>query len=159
MQLKISSSHAHAHIARSLTLAGLALAGAGLLAPTAWSATLPPLQHQGSAEFVSGGIGIDQSTLFKDSQSKFPLSMTFDEIEHGEGDYLANVKVMVINAHGKTVLDTTAQGPYLLAKVPDGKYQVKATFNGHTQTRDVMVGHKSHEHLVFSWHHDMRMKS
>lgn len=155
MQLK-SSTRLASHVARSFALAGLVLASAGFLTPT-WAA-LPEMQHQGSVEFVSGGIGSDQSMAFKEAMSKFPLAMTFDELEQGKGDYLANVKVMIHDGHGATVLDTTAQGPFLLVKLPEGKYQVKATFKDETQTRDVMVGKKGSEHLMFTWRHEAMKK-
>ncbi|WP_345796549.1 carboxypeptidase-like regulatory domain-containing protein [Castellaniella sp. MT123] len=155
MQLK-SSNHLELHVARNFALAGLVLAGAGFLSP-AWAA-LPPMQHQGNVEYVSGGIGIDESTSFKESMSKFPLAITFDQMEQGKGDYVANVKVAVRDGHGKDVLDTTAQGPYLLARLPAGKYQVKATYQNETQTRNVDIGRKGSEHLVFSWHRKMTKK-
>ncbi|WP_322999067.1 carboxypeptidase regulatory-like domain-containing protein [Castellaniella sp.] len=152
MQLS-SVTHMNHHLTRTAALAGLALAGAGFLAP-AW-ATLPAPQHQGNIEYLSGGIGIDESTSFKDAMGKFPLSMTFDQMEQGKGDYVADVQVAITDAHGTPVLDTTAQGPYLLAKLPDGRYQVKATYQHRTQTRDVTIGGKTPEHLVFSWRSDM----
>lgn len=149
MQLN-AVTHSELHLTRAAALAGLALASAGFLTP-AWAA-LPALQHQGSVEYVSGGIGIDESTSFKEAMAKFPLSMTFDQAEQGgKGDYVADVKVAISDAHGKPVLDTTAQGPYLLASLPDGRYQVKATYQQQTETRDVTIAGKESKHLVFSW--------
>lgn len=155
MQLN-SVTHVNLHLVRTAAMAGLVLAGAGFLTP-AWAA-LPALQHQGGIEYVSGGIGIDESTSFKESMGKFPLSMTFDQDMQGKGDYVADVKVAVTDAHGKPVLDTTAQGPYLLAKLPDGRYQVKATYLQQTQTRDVTIAGKGSKHLVFSWRSDAAKK-
>ncbi|MGB6008268.1 carboxypeptidase regulatory-like domain-containing protein [Castellaniella sp.] len=155
MQLN-SATHANLRLTRTAALAGLVLAGAGFLTP-AWAA-LPALQHQGSVAYVSGGIGIDESTSFKEAMAKFPLSMTFDQMAQGKGDYVADVKVAIADAHGKPVLDTTAQGPYLLARLPDGRYQVKATYQQQTETRDVTIAGKGSKHLVFSWRADAAKK-
>lgn len=144
-----SDSPATVRWTRTAALAGMMLAGASVLAPA--RAALPALQHQGDVEYVSGGIGIDESTSFKDARATFPLSMTFAQAAQGQGDYVADVKVVVADAHGKPVLDTTSQGPYLLARLPDGKYQVKATYGNQTQTRDVTIAGGHSEPLVFSW--------
>lgn len=144
-----SSDHSDPRIARAVAIAGLMLAGAGFLSP-AWAA-LPPMQQQNGVEYVSGGIGIDESTSFKEAMSRFPLAMTFAQLQGDKGDYIADVKVVVSDAHGKTMLDTTAEGPYLLARLPAGKYQVKATYEGETQTRGVTIGNKGSHHLMFSW--------
>lgn len=146
-----SISHALSFFPRAAALA-LALAGAACLAPA--QAALPALQHQGGVEYVSGGIGIDESTAFKEAMSRFPLSMTFDQRAPGQGpgDYVADVKVSITDgAGGKSVLDTTAQGPYLLVRLPDGKYRVKATYQGRTQTREVTIAGKKPVRLGFSW--------
>lgn len=130
-------------------LASVLLAGAGIMSP-AW-ADLPPLQHQGAVTYVSGGIGIDESTSFKQAMSQYPLSLTFAQQDGKVGAYLADVSVVISNARHDKVLDTTAQGPYMLVKLPPGRYQVKATFNHETKTRDVTIGKKGSERLTFEW--------
>lgn len=133
----------------ALALAGMLLAGAGFTS-SAW-AELPPLQHQGAVTYVSGGIGIDESTSFKQAMSHYPLAMTFAEQEGKQGDYLADVKVVIKNARLNTVLDTTAQGPYMLVKLQPGHYRISATFKDQTKTRNITIGRKGSEHLVFEW--------
>lgn len=135
--------------ALKIALAGVLLAGAGLLSPA--RAELPPLQHQGNVEYVSGGIGIDESTSFKEAMSRYPLSLTFDSPDNGAAAYVANVQVVIQNSHDATVLDATSQGPYFLVKLPPGKYHVKATYQNDTQSREVAIGEKGSERLVFSW--------
>ncbi|HET8596895.1 MAG TPA: carboxypeptidase regulatory-like domain-containing protein [Castellaniella sp.] len=144
-------SHVFSFSPRAAVLAALALAGAACLSPA--QAALPALQHQGGVDYVSGGIGIDESTSFKEAMRDFPLSMTFDQRAPGQGpgDYVADVQVGITDAEGRPVLDATAQGPYLLVRLPDGQYRVKATYQGRTQTREVTIGGKKPAHLGFSW--------
>jgi hypothetical protein len=49
------------------------------------------------------------------------------------------------------MLRTFSDGPFLLAKLPDGKYTVTATENGKTETQHVTVAAGKPEHLVFAW--------
>ena len=52
---------------------------------------------------------------------------------------------------GKTDLHALADGPILLARLPDGKYKVSAELNGKTRTRDVVIAQHKPEHIVFEW--------
>jgi len=130
-------------------MAGALLAGAGFL-PCA-RAELPPVRHQGNVEYVSGGIGSDESASLKEAMPRYPLSLTFGSADTGTAAYVANVQVVIRDAQEATVLDATSQGPYFLVKLPPGKYHVKATYDGATQSRDVTIGEKSAERLMFSW--------
>ena len=49
------------------------------------------------------------------------------------GDYLSDVKVTVDDQHGKEILRTTTAGPWLYADLPQGKYDVKASFGNHSE--------------------------
>ena len=57
-----------------------------------------------------------------------------------EGNYLSDVDVAIKDAGGKTLIQHTAEGPFLLAKLPGGTYSVSATYDGKTQSRKIKVG-------------------
>jgi len=136
------------------TMAALAfsalLASAGLGVQPAYAA-LPPVQHQGNVEFVSGGIGIDESTSMKQAEKNYPLSMVFTQHMQGENAYTADVPVTITNASGTTVLQTTTRGPYLLVKLPPGEYTVRSVYNGTELTRRASVGGPGSARLMFEW--------
>ena len=126
-------------------LAGAALGGAAF-------AQLPPAQHAGSIEYVTGGIGIDESTAFKQAMSKYPLALTFAQRLDGKAAYVSDVSVVIRNAKNDTVLNANANGPYFLVRLPAGKYRVSATYENKTQTRNVDIQAKSSAKAVFEWH-------
>jgi hypothetical protein len=66
-------------------------------------------------------------------------------------DYLADVHVHIIDAHGSTVLTADSRGPYMLVKLHPGRYTVEASYEGHTQTRALTLKHGLHQSLDFSW--------
>ncbi|TAL91415.1 MAG: carboxypeptidase regulatory-like domain-containing protein [Candidimonas sp.] len=121
------------------------------LAYTQAHAELPPLQHQGSTDYVSGGVGLDESTAFKAAMAQFPLALTFASNRDGHSDYVADVQVVVRDSQNNNILNATSEGPYFLARLPAGKYDVFATYKGQTQSRKADIGSTGTVRLIFEW--------
>ena len=107
-----------------------------------WGTALAPAAEKvpapsGNVSFISGGVGIDSEQQIKAREKEFNLKLVFTLVE---GNYLADVGVRVSDSAGKTVIETVAEGPFFLAKLPSGTYTVSATYNGKAQTRKVTVG-------------------
>lgn len=67
------------------------------------------------------------------------------------GNFLADVKVVVTNAAGVEVVNTTAEGPWLILDLPDGRYQVSATISsGETQSIAIEVAGNKEFGFMFS---------
>lgn len=116
------------------------------------AAVLPPLQHAGEIAYLSGGIGSDQSTAFKDAMPRYPLSLEFARHTASDGnEYLANVPVTITDTHGTTLLTTQARGPFMLVSIPQGRYVVTVRHDGDTQRRTVEIGKTAHVHEAFVW--------
>lgn len=56
-----------------------------------------------------------------------------------DGAYLGDVATR-ISSGGNVVVDAHCEGPWLLADLPSGTYEVTATYRGATQTQTVSVG-------------------
>ena len=109
---------------------------------------LPQPLHQGDVTLVTGGVGLDESQALRTEAPRWPLSMRFT----GAGaDYLADVHVKITDGAGSAVLQADSRGPYMLVQLHPGKYTVKATYDGHDQTRSVTIGRNGHQKLDFSW--------
>lgn len=139
----------HTHIRPVLAALTAAAALAGTAA--AWSAPLPPLQTQGAVTYVSGGVGQDAAAAFQAAAKEWPAMFEFAARSGPHDDYLANVEVQVRDAQGHTVLDAVSDGPFLLARLGTGTYQVKATFGGKTLDRVLHVKAGQHAREVFVW--------
>ena len=113
--------------------------------------SLPPVQHQGDASYLSGGIGLGESTAIKDAMHQYPLTLEFAGKTNSGNVYLADIQVEVSDMQGHTILRTTTTGPFLLASLPDGKYRVKASYKGKDEFRDVHITPSAHIHEVFLW--------
>jgi hypothetical protein len=125
-----------------------------LMAPLAFAAqpsALPPEQTQGGVTYVSGGIGEEQTQAFELAASRYPLALEF-AIKHApRAEYTANVHVVVTDTQGTRLLDTHSDGPFLLAKLPAGRYTVTAERHQQTLTKTVHIANHKPTHVMFLW--------
>ncbi|AOK24358.1 carboxypeptidase regulator [Burkholderia ubonensis] len=109
---------------------------------------LPAARQQGDVSFVSGGVGQDESTAFQRNEAAWPLALRFTG---AGGEFLADVHVRITDAKGAEVLRTDASGPYMLVKLPPGRYTVQASYQGKDETRSVTVTAKGSARQAFTW--------
>ncbi len=128
----------------------LAACGAIALAAPAAMADIGDVQQSGTVAYVSGGIGVDEADAFKAASGNWPLALEFSVAAQPRAQYASDVSVHIA-ARGRSVLDTTTDGPYLLVKLPPGAYTVSATFHGKTVTRQVAVKRNGSAHASIMW--------
>ena len=131
-----------------LTTAGLLTA---LPAMSMLTSNLPAEKTQGSVTYLSGGIGHEEAVAMRHAESKYPLSLEFIQRAKPKDEFLANVNVTIKGHAGNTALETTSEGPFLLAKLPAGKYTVTAEESGKTKSRQVNVAAQKPLRVVFEW--------
>jgi hypothetical protein len=142
----------------------LALVGACPLAALAAGPAAPTQQMSGTSQdafdapqpvtkdgitFVSGGIGDQDRAAMDKIAHDYNLRLMFAQQKTGE--YLADIRVAITNAQGKTILATTAEGPFFYARVPPGRYKVTATNAGTSLTRSIAVSAKGAARQSFYW--------
>lgn len=138
--------------ARRIVSAVAAALLAASLVPTAASARSEEVATAPSGvTFVSGGISSDAVDRLRSMERDFNLKMVFAS---SNGEYLSDVKVQVTDPSNRVVLDTTTEGPWLLAKLPAGSYQVSASYGRATERRTVAVAPASLKTLDFRWSTD-----
>jgi hypothetical protein len=98
--------------------------------------------------YISGGTGADEREELLAKEKEFNLKIIVAE---KSGDYLAGVKVVIESASKEPVLDTTMEGPILLAKLALGTYTVRATSGGQTLTRTVTIPAQGLRQVDFRW--------
>jgi hypothetical protein len=102
----------------------------------------------GGVSYVSGGVGTDSIDRLNSLASDFNLKLVFALTS---GSYVSDVKVAIADAKGRTILDTTSDGPWLLTRLPAGNYQVVATLSGNAVRRQVAVGAAKLRTVDFRW--------
>ncbi|MGK5081356.1 carboxypeptidase regulatory-like domain-containing protein [Janthinobacterium sp. HLX7-2] len=137
-------------LATAVLAAGLFLAGAVQAQAQAENA-LPPVQKSGAVQYLSGGIGLDESTAIKSASRHWPLSLVFSVQAAGKAEFASDVKLEIRDAKGVLVLETTASGPFLLARLAPGSYSLRATLAGKTLARKVQVKAGSSRQVELVW--------
>lgn len=125
------------------TLAGLLLA-AVFFVP---AAAAPIEMRQGEVAILHGGVGAEERAAIEQKPAGYNLRLTF--AAKGSGAYLSQVRTVIRNARGETVVDVVASGPLLYARLPQGEYTVQATHEGTTLTQKLAVAAAGRREWVF----------
>ena len=129
-----------------------ALIGAGLLATLPFAASAQDsvvVETITATTYVNGGVGKDEEVALHRIAKEFPLRMTFSERKDGE--FLADVSVVIADARGNPIFELPKAGPMLYVMLPNGKYKVSARFKGLTESQEVMLAGKDGKDLYFHW--------
>lgn len=116
-------------------------------APAPMSA-LDPVTDNGFT-YLCGGIGSDEAAQMKKNARDYDLMLTFAS---RKGSYLADIEVE-ISGKNTASLQATCDAPIMLVDFSkSGSYQIKATTNGKTLTRNTSIqSGKGHKALVMVW--------
>ncbi|MFM0197842.1 carboxypeptidase regulatory-like domain-containing protein [Paraburkholderia strydomiana] len=132
--------------------AAMIVAGRVMAASTASAQTdLPPAKVQGAITYVSGGIGQDEVNAIRQAAAQYPLELEFARTALPQNEYVSDIKVLIKDHLGRPVLDIISDGPFLLAKLPDGKYTVTADRHGNVKQRTTQIKAQQHVRLIFVW--------
>ena len=113
--------------------------------------SLPPIKTQQQTEFVSGGIGKDESDAMLRAGKTWPLTLELAQGNQPRAEYISDARVTIADTRGNVVLDIDSAGPYLLVKLPPGKYALDATYNSVTLHRNVSVERGSGKKISLIW--------
>lgn len=130
------------------------LCGAALLGALAARAANPEIHFTNGIEYMSGGVGSDEAQFMATVSPRWAATLEFavkDPADKRAADFAANVKVQVRDVDGKALLDATAEGPFMLARLEPGRYQVEATLNGQTLRQELTVRAGEPSKATFVW--------
>jgi hypothetical protein len=127
----------------------LSLAIVGAFSTASWAAGMPKELTYQSTRYVTGGIGSDEAAAMRAAASDYNLAVTFAA---QTGQFVNDVDVAVKKkSDGEVVLQANDAAPMLLAELPAGRYQIEATYDGQTQTRNVSVANAGTTKVVLQW--------
>lgn len=96
--------------------------------------------------YVTGGIGADELEALEKQRRRFSLRLL--TAAKGSGAYLSDALIKITDASGRTVLNTTADGPWVYVNLKLGDYKVTVTYKGRVQQRATKI-HAGDNHEVF----------
>lgn len=108
------------------------------------------VQTAGNVSWVSGGTGEESRERLAALGTGFGFNLKVTFALAG-GDYLSAVEVRIVDRAGKVVLQTTTEGPILLARLPAGSYDFFASVDGREQKQRLTVTAGKMGVTVFRW--------
>ncbi len=115
------------------------------------SSSLPSVKSQGQTQFISGGIGKDESEAILQAGSSWSLMLALSQAASPGAEYISDVHITIKDKLGNIVLDTTAEGPYLLVSLSPGEYSIDATYRSVTLHRDLNLGKELGKKITLIW--------
>lgn len=111
---------------------------------------MPSEQVLGDVPYLNGGVGEEEVDFIKQTMKDYTLRLAFSRQGKPRAEYVASVAVTITDAKGANIFELASAGPYLLLKVPPGRYGVTATYENQTVTRPVVAG-KGSSPTNFVW--------
>jgi hypothetical protein len=113
------------------------------------AATLPSaLPAQAPIAAVSGGVTEEERERMSAMAGDYNLKIV---LATRSGAYLADVAVVVRDGSGQPVLAAKAEGPWVLARLPAGRYSIEGSTNGTTVRKAVAVGGGAQARVDLRW--------
>jgi len=97
--------------------------------------------------FMTGGVSKGERSEMEAGSGKYNLKVV---LATEEGSYLARLPVWIQDAQGNQVLEVETNGPWLYAKLPDGRYTVKSMHGGVEKMRTLRVN-EGLEVVMLNW--------
>lgn len=135
---------------RNFMIKGVLALTFGLSASLLSAQELAPLPTQTDAHgtvYLSGGIGETELEQVNQAARDFPLKLILAE---RTGAYVADVKVAIVDGHGRTVLEVPSVGPILLVQLAPGRYRVWASYEGLVREQRINLN-RAHKTVSLAW--------
>lgn len=112
----------------------------------------------GGFKYVTGGVGDAEQAIMSSRFSDFSYKLV--NVKSGpEAAFVSEVHVVILKDQGnKKVLETTTDGPWLIANLPPGDYTVKATFEEVTKTKHITLYEGANQRMVIDWYTNAETK-
>lgn len=108
-----------------------------LVLPVVLLGTSVPAIERGTSpagvDYVSGGAGAEERLALGEQRGRYSFWLTTAQLKNGA--YLSNIRVRIRDEEQHLVLDHVTDGPWLMAQLPPGRYEVEAILQSEKPAR------------------------
>lgn len=97
--------------------------------------------------YMTGGVSKGERADMEDLSERYNLKVV---LASSSGAYLALIPIAIYDDSGKSVLKLNVNGPWFYADLPDGRYTIKAIYEGQEKVKTVQVD-QGLELVMFHW--------
>ena len=100
---------------------------------------IPEAKVAQGIEYISGGIGSEESDALLAMGKKWPLVLEISQAHQQRPLWVADVTVKILDQKKKVVFEALSDGPIMLLKMTAGKYDAEYSFEGKVLKRTLVV--------------------
>lgn len=114
-------------------------------------ADVPDSKNYQGIQYITGGIGSEESEAMLELGKKWPLVLEFSQAHPQRPLWVADVTVKIIDQKKKVVFDAISDGPILLIDLAPGNYELQLSFEGKPLKRTVKLEENKPLKLSITW--------
>jgi hypothetical protein len=103
--------------------------------------------HAKDVAYETGGVGIEERATMQKSMKDYNVRLVF---ANTKGWYLSSVPVQINGTDGKVLLKEESNGPWFWVKLPQGSYEIVASYGNKQEVHKIDVG-KTPQNVEFMW--------
>jgi hypothetical protein len=100
---------------------------------------IPDAKVSQGIEYISGGIGSEESDALLSLGKKWPLVLEFSQDHPQRPLWVADVTVKIMDQKKKVIFEALSEGPIMLLKINPGKYDAEYSFEGKVLKRSLVI--------------------
>lgn len=121
------------------------------LNPCLAQTNVPDSQNYQGIQYISGGIGSEESDAILELGKKWPLTLEFSQNHQQRPLWVADVAVKITNQKRKVIFSTISEGPILLINLEPGSYEMDFIFENRPLKRKVKIEEGKPQKLSIAW--------
>lgn len=114
-------------------------------------ADIPESQNYEGIQYITGGIGSEESDAMLELGKKWPLTLEFAQDHPARPLWVADVTLKITNSKRKVVFKAMSDGPIMLLNLPADQYEIEAVFEGRTIKRKIKLEENKFIKLPMIW--------
>ena len=112
---------------------------------------VPDSKRYQDIQYISGGIGSEESDAMLLLGKKWPLTLEFAQDHPQRPLWVADVQVKITNSKKKVIFDALSDGPIMLIELPADQYEIEAKFEERTLKRKIKLEQDKTVKLPIIW--------
>ena len=100
---------------------------------------IPDVKVSQGIEYISGGIGSEESDALLALGKKWPLVLEFSQDHPQRPLWVADVTVKIMDQKKKVIFEALSEGPIMLLKINTGKDDAEYSFEGKVLKRSLVI--------------------
>ncbi|QWD79111.1 carboxypeptidase regulatory-like domain-containing protein [Polynucleobacter sp. MWH-Spelu-300-X4] len=114
-------------------------------------ADIPESQNYQGIQYITGGIGSEESDAIIELGKKWPLTLEFSQDHPQRSLWVADVAVKITNEKQKVIFNVMSEGPILLINLEPGTYNMEFVFEKRPLKRKIKIEEGKPQKLPIAW--------